>query len=691
MKFKTRRLVFVTLSLLMGGFALSLVDVKTDTPISTGSAWTGNSNVKNVLATYSQWKDTLVANGIHQKLILPLHYSKARSSQFTKAHGHATINLLDGSLTVEVQSLSTQRTYDVWLIDNRTSTTHTVKLEGQDGKLNVGTLEHQGETAYLHTQLSSKISGEFQLNLLLIAPTGTDPEIATLLVGSPSLFQRLYFSSRSELVPQLVKLSQPENSMVLESTPARLSFAALVPAPAYAKEFSPEEDALHALVARGAYLFFNETFEGNGRTCGTCHRATNNFTIDPAFIATLPPDDPLFVAEFNPDLAELEIPRLMRQFGLILENIDGFEDPTNKFVMRGVPHTLALTTSITSGATEPPLQATGWSGDGAPNDGTLRDFATGAVTQHFTKTLNRQEDIDFRLPTEGELDALEAFQLSLGRQSNPDLETLQLKGAVPQRGQQIFLCDGGTQFGDECVDDEGGFVAAGKCNLCHLNAGASSAFAPGINFNFNTAVERLPDQPARLVQDFPCDGGLGKEFNPDCGVGGDGTGFGDGTFNTPPLIEAADSGPFFHNNAIMTIEGAVDFYNSDVFNNTGLVNGINLEPTEVESVAAFLRVLNALENIRSSIEADERALRLLYADHEKPLDHLLRFSRAEIVDAIKDLLPVHLHVEAAQHLKTARTLIKEAAETPRREKQIVLITLAIKQQLAAKDLMVERS
>jgi len=689
MKFKTRRLVVVTLSLLIGGLALSLVAVRTDTLSPTGSAWTGNSNVQNVLAAYSQWKDMLVANDIHQKLILPLHFSKVRSSQFTKAHGQATIDLLDGSLTVEVKSLPTDRTYDVWLADNRSSTIHTLELEGQDGKVNVGTLEQQGETAYLHTQLSSQISGEFQLDLLVIAPTGIDPEITTLLVGSPSLFQRLYFSSRPEIVPQLVKLSQPENSMASESTPATWSFAALVPTPAYAKESSHEEDALHSLVARGAYLFFNETFQGNGRTCGTCHRATNNFTIDPAFIAKLPPDDPLFVAEFNPNLAELEIPRLMREFGLILENIDGFEDPTNKFVMRGVPHTLALTTSLTSA--EPPLQATGWSGDGAPNTGTLRDFATGAVTQHFTKTLNREEDVDFRLPTEGELDALEAFQLSLGRQSDPDLDTLQLIGAVARRGQQIFLCDGGTQFGDECVDDEGGFVAAGKCNLCHLNAGATSFFAPGINLNFNTAVERLPNQPARLVQDFPCDGGLGKKFISDCGVGHDETGFGDGTFNTPPLIEAADSGPFFHNNAIMTIEGAVDFYNSDVFNNTNLVNGINLEPTEVESVAAFLRVLNALENIRSSIEADERALRLLYADHEKPLDHLLRFSRAEIVDAIKDLLPVHLHVEAAQHLKAARTLIKEAAETPKREKQIVLITLAIKQQLAAKDLMVENS
>ena len=36
----------------------------------------------------------------------------------------------------------------------------------------------------------------------------------------------------------------------------------------------------------------------------------------------------------------------MRKFGLILENLDGLDDPTNKFVMRGVPHTLGLHVSL---------------------------------------------------------------------------------------------------------------------------------------------------------------------------------------------------------------------------------------------------------------------------------------------------------------------------------------------------------
>src|SRR5436305_2373636 len=108
------------------------------------------------------------------------------------------------------------------------------------------------------------------------------------------------------------------------------------------KSVPPPPDRLSQLIAKGSDLFFNETFNGNGRTCGTCHPAENNFTIDPKFIATLPPNDPLFVAEFTPALAQhFEKPELMRKVGLILENLDGFDDLPNKFVMRGVPHILA--------------------------------------------------------------------------------------------------------------------------------------------------------------------------------------------------------------------------------------------------------------------------------------------------------------------------------------------------------------
>jgi hypothetical protein len=109
------------------------------------------------------------------------------------------------------------------------------------------------------------------------------------------------------------------------------------------------------MIRSGEDLFLEETFGGNGRTCGTCHPPENNFTIDKAFIRTLPRRDPLFVAEFIPDLnfernggLRFENPMLMRKFGLIVENVDGTDDLANKFTMRAAPHTLALGTSINS-------------------------------------------------------------------------------------------------------------------------------------------------------------------------------------------------------------------------------------------------------------------------------------------------------------------------------------------------------
>jgi hypothetical protein len=417
------------------------------------------------------------------------------------------------------------------------------------------------------------------------------------------------------------------------------------------------------LIAKGKTIFFNETFNGNGRTCGTCHPAENNLTLDPAFIATLRPNNPLFVAEFNPDLKKnFENPRLMREFALILENLDGFDDLENKFVMRGIPHLLGLRTSVNS----PQGPRTGWSGDGAPGDGSLRSFATGAVIQHFTKTLNRVPGVDFRLPTDEELDALEAFQLSLGRQQDLTLPLL-LKGTVPKRGQAIFLDNG-----------------LGKCNLCHVNAGATANFGGGNigNANFNTGVEDLPDQPADLT---------GELVPPDDGFGTPG----DGTFNTPPLVEAADTGRFFHNNAIETIEGAVGFYDGEAFNNSpaGLALaaadpngvGIELDGTQIVAIAAFLRVINTLENIRESLAQLETSLDKRCGEAREHLERAVH----ETKDSISVLEGGGLHPEAVARLREAKRLTKKASRSFFFRKK--LTREAIGEQRKARAFLVESS
>jgi hypothetical protein len=432
-------------------------------------------------------------------------------------------------------------------------------------------------------------------------------------------------------------LGSPDAAKPHRSRKLHVAGALLAAAWSLAACQSQPPDPQAALIAKGREIFFNETFNGNGRTCGTCHREENNFTINSAFIATLPKNDALFVAEFNPDLKQnFENPRLMREFGLILENLDGFDDLANKFTLRGVPHVLALRTSVDS----PQGPRTGWSGDGAPADGSLRAFAVGAVIQHFTKTLNRVAGVDFRLPTDAELDALEAFQRSLGRERDLQLP-LPLKGTVAKRGQEIFL--------DERL---------GKCNICHRNAGANATLGGRDtgNANFDTGVENLPDRPAVLTgEQVPRDDGFGTPGN--------------GTFNTPPLVEAADTGPFFHSNAIDTIEGAVAFYDGEAFNNSPAGRflasidpegkGIELDGTQIVAVAAFLRVINVLENIRLSIEAltQSEAFGSFKRERAKPL---LRRAANETDDSIAVLAAGGLHPEAVAHLRAARRLIERA-------------------------------
>lgn len=401
--------------------------------------------------------------------------------------------------------------------------------------------------------------------------------------------------------------------------------------------------ALDHLISQGARLFLEETFKGNGRTCGTCHPVSNNFTIDADFIATLPSTDPLFVAEFNPALAQLERPQLMRAFGLILENLDGFSSPTTKFVMRGVPHTLGLQVSLTrdTSLTNPPAEMTGWSGDGAPGTGSLREFAIGAVTQHFTRSLARVEGRDFKLPSEHQLDAMEAFQLSLGRSADFSLSALTFNDTNVETGKSLF------------VNGTGNPSAGGRCAACHSNAGALAGNLQ--NRNFNTNVEDVV-HPARSIENFPLDGRFGQTDN------GDGT-FGNRTFNTTPAVEGADTGPFFHNNLTATLDGVIDFYTGPEFNNPRAVTArFSFDATQRAQMIGFLRGVNTLQNIDVAVrELDE--ILAINGNPQKEQETRLQTAFEETQDAIDVLSTGGLFPAAVTLLTDARTLIQQAQQT----------------------------
>jgi mono/diheme cytochrome c family protein len=408
-------------------------------------------------------------------------------------------------------------------------------------------------------------------------------------------------------------------------------------------------------ICTGANLFLREEFEGNGRSCASCHPVANNFALDTRFIATLPPNDPLFVAEFNFALRRLEIPAQMRGRALILENADGLEDPTRKFVLRSVPHNLSMGVSVTRAPADtvtPPDHRTGWSGDGAPGLGQLRDFQTGAITQHYPKTLNRVPGRDFRLATNGELDRIDLFMRELGRTNELDIATVVMRDARAEAGRAVFIAVG--------------------CNGCHVNAGANAGFGGGGNRNFNTGVESARNAALAV---FPRDGGfLGAPLNADGS-------FGNGTFNTPPLVEAADTGPFFHTDTTVsgasahnaatanTIEQAIAFYDSPAFNNSpsGLVGPIDMTAAQIDEVGRFLRGVNAVFNVAMAVKRLDAATALVNRFHNSQLTvqrDMLRFANEEIRDAIDVLAGVSsLNSDALSLFRDARQLVDIARGT----------------------------
>jgi cytochrome c peroxidase len=284
------------------------------------------------------------------------------------------------------------------------------------------------------------------------------------------------------------------------------------------------------LADQGRTLFFREPFQGNGRTCLSCHLAEEAFGLPPHVIAeVLPPDDPLFVFESVPALAGLEDGALLRGGrALILENIDGFENPP---LFRGSPPLInvALTAPF------------GLSGEFAD----LRVFSDGAVKQHFPRTLARNADpaagpLDFRLPAAEELEAMEAFMLAITLDLQTDLmmASAVFRGADPakvRRGRDVFFsdkagcskCHNGPALGDidQSLVDRGLFPAVG-------------------NEKFDTGVTA---RSASLG--LPGTHEIGREFS------------------TRPLVGVALRSAFFHDHSVLTLAEAVDFYCTDCDDN----------------------------------------------------------------------------------------------------------------------------
>jgi hypothetical protein len=169
---------------------------------------------------------------------------------------------------------------------------------------------------------------------------------------------------------------------------------------------------------------------------------------------------------------------------------------------------------------------------------------------------------------------------------------------------------------------------------------------------------------------------------------------GDGRFNTPPLIEAADTGPFFHNNSVSTLEESIAAYNSDAFNNSpGALTSkladrhVKLDSTQVTAVASFLRAINALENIRLSNRLDNQAKQVTNNARARELSRLALEENQDAIQVLKDGIVLGGYAPAIKKLESASYYQSLALIAPGQTLRNTLIQQAIAKKTEARNLI----
>ena len=277
---------------------------------------------------------------------------------------------------------------------------------------------------------------------------------------------------------------------------------ALRPHVAFATPF----DSLDPLVARAPTFLQRDS---SAATAAPAAPAIRRTTTSRSIPSTSPPCRPTIRCSWRrpiPDLASnFENPTLMRAVGLVLENMDGFENLQTKFVLRGVPHLWRCSTRASRSPARPTRRPSGSAGTAAarPAAGTIRDFAVGAITQHFTKPSTASP-----APTSGCRPTTRWTPWP--RSSSP---------WAAQAGPQPSRPCSSRRRGQPGPADLPGPRHCGR----HRRGGQVQRLPrqcrrlgiDGDNRNFEIGTERIKDHPADIIVPGvrPRDGGFGKGFD----------------------------------------------------------------------------------------------------------------------------------------------------------------------------------
>ena len=132
------------------------------------------------------------------------------------------------------------------------------------------------------------------------------------------------------------------------------------------------------------------------------------------------------------------------------------------------------------------------------------------------------------------------------------------------------------------------------------------------------------------------------------------------------MVEAADTGPFFHTDTTVsgasahdapvatTIEQAIAFYDSPAFaaSPAGQVGPIDLTATQINELGRFLRVVNAAFNVQVALKRLDAALELVnhfQNDHLAMQRQMLTLARTELDEVKRELAAYSGPITAAKY------------------------------------------
>lgn len=373
---------------------------------------------------------------------------------------------------------------------------------------------------------------------------------------------------------------------------------ALAPGCVVGDSGSDEDELASAgpVVAKGAKLFNQEEFGGNGRTCKTCHpsEGDDQGTLSPADVEALfqaDPSHPLFQHDGADVFGGNTFDRI-REHATVLVDKDL---PPNVSIVGSDARSVVLARGIPSTMNTPALDGVLMYDGRAPN---LQEQALGAITGHA------QADG----ATPDQLDAIATFQQTL---FNSDaLEAFADDGvplAMPygtteseKRGRRFFISDADT---DPNMVGEGPEAATQHfCGVCHsgpmLNETSSvfgEAVFPGVpegtrfftvfvselNPLGNPVVEYEFTNPDGSVTTIPsADPGLAL-------VTGDPRTA--NFFKIPTVWGVEGTAPYFHDNSSKTLEELMDHY--AIFLNIASEGIINLSEQDKADIIAYMKLL----------------------------------------------------------------------------------------------------